>query len=325
VKALLEAAGHEGMVPVAEQYEPDGTFPTVSFPNPEEKGALDLAVATARRVDADLIVANDPDADRLAAMLPMAGEWRALSGNDLGCLLGDYVLRFQPREPRPIVVSSIVSSPMLARVAAGHGARHESTLTGFKWIVNAGLALEADGAGRFVYGYEEALGYTIGQVVRDKDGMSAALVLCDLVETLRREGRTVWDRLAEIWSETGVWASAQHSVIAQGVDGVDRLRESVSRLAESPPAEVGGVAVIGVTDYRAGAGERLSWLGAQELIELRLGDGGRVMLRPSGTEPKLKVYVDLTEPLASDPIPQQAALTARAGEMAAGVGVLLGG
>jgi phosphomannomutase len=313
------------MVPVAEQYEPDGTFPTVSFPNPEEKGALDLAVATARRVEADLIVANDPDADRLAAMLPMAGEWRALGGNDLGCLLGDYVLRFQPPDPRPIVVSSIVSSPMLARVAARHGARHESTLTGFKWIVNAGLALEAGGAGRFVYGYEEALGYTIGQVVRDKDGMSAALVLCDLVETLRREGQTVWDRLTEIWSETGLWASAQHSVTADGAEGVQRLRESASRLAGSPPAAVGDLAVTGITDFRAGAGERPPWLGAQELIEIRFGDHGRVMLRPSGTEPKLKVYVDLTEPLESDPIPQQAALTARAGEMASEVGVLLGG
>lgn len=316
VSRLLESAGHRNMIRVAEQYKPDGTFPTVGFPNPEEKGALDLALATARREGADLIIANDPDADRLAAVMPLAGEWRILSGNDLGCLLGDFALRHSG-VARPIVVSSVVSSPMLGRIAEARGARHESTLTGFKWIVNAGLALEAAGEGTFLYGYEEALGYTVGKVVRDKDGMSAALVFCDLVETLRARGESVWDQLVSLWREVGIWASAQHSLTVAGPNGSEQLRAAIETLGTTPPARVGGLGVAGVTDYRVGAETRPFWLGTQDLIELSFGSAGRALVRPSGTEPKIKVYVDLTQPAAGDPMAQQLALGDRALEVAA--------
>lgn len=315
VAALLAQAGHTGLIPVEQQFEPDGTFPTVSFPNPEEPGVLDLAFDAARRVQADLVIANDPDADRLAAAAPLAGEWRAFSGNELGVLLGDYVLS-SPGLDRPIVINSVVSSPMFGEIARARGARHEITLTGFKWIVNAGLHLEEAGEGTFVYGYEEALGYTIGSVVRDKDGMSAALVLADLTETLRRRGATLWDRLAELWAEVGVWASAQESVTRTGPEGMAELKAAVARLAADPPREVDGIEVTGITDYRTGAEQRPFWLGAQDLVEISFGDLGRALVRPSGTEPKLKVYADLRGEVGPDPFQAQSRLGERAGSVA---------
>lgn len=316
VAALMADAGHTGVLRVEQQFAPDGTFPTVAFPNPEEPGVLDLALDLARRREADLVIANDPDADRLAAALPLAGEWRSLTGNELGVLLGDYILRAGTHE-RPIVISSVVSSPMFARVAEARGARHESTLTGFKWIVNAGLHLEAAGEGTFVFGYEEALGYTVGTVVRDKDGMSAALVLADLTETLRRRGLTLWDRLGELWTEFGAWASSQASVTKTGPDGMEELKEAVASIAADPPASVDGLEVAGVTDYRTGAEHRPFWLGPQDLVEISFGDRGRALVRPSGTEPKLKVYADLREDVGPDPIVTQAKLGERARSVAA--------
>jgi phosphomannomutase len=309
VRNLMARAGHTGLLPVPSQFEPDGTFPTVRFPNPEERGALDLAKDLADAEEADLIIANDPDADRLAAMVPSDEGWRPLSGNELGVLLGDYVLRHHTHPDPAIVVNSIVSSPMLGRLAASRGARHEVTLTGFKWIMNAGLALEEAGEGVFVFGYEEALGYAVGPTVRDKDGISAAVVFSDLVAGLKDGGYTVLDRLAELWELTGVWASAQHSVVRSGDQGEQVIAEAVSRLAESPPASVSGYTVDSVTDFRVGAETRPQWLGAQALVELSLGERGRALVRPSGTEPKLKFYVDLTGPAGADPIAAQGDLT----------------
>jgi phosphomannomutase len=323
VSALLAAAGHTGMLPVPEQFEPDGRFPTVKFPNPEEPGVLDLALERARNVDADLVIANDPDADRLAAAAPLAGEWRTFTGNELGVLLGDFVLSNTTVE-RPITISSIVSSPMMASLAAARGARHESTLTGFKWICNAALHLEESGEGTFVFGYEEALGYSVGRVVRDKDGMSAALVLCDLAETLRRRGATLWDRLAELWSELGVWVSTQQSVTRAGPEGVKSLREAVAALAADPPAEVAGLEVTRVNDYRTGAESRPFWLGNQDLIELVFGDRGRALARPSGTEPKLKIYVDLRGEAGADPFRARVELGEEAASVAAALAERIG-
>lgn len=301
-KVFLEicaAAQHTGLITVPEQIVPDGVFPTVKFPNPEEPGALDLALALARKEKADLLLANDPDADRLAVAVPQLGEWRLLTGNELGALLGDYVLRYWVHPERPIVVNSVVSSPMMSRIAAGRGAVHETTLTGFKWIINAGLAMEARGDGRLAFGYEEALGYSVGRTVRDKDGISAAIVMADLAAEEAAAGRNVLDRLHDLWDEFGLWVSAQHSIVRTGAEGQQAILDAVDRLAGSPPNEVGGIAITGSTDYRVGEEQRPPWLGAQELVELTLGGAGRVLVRPSGTEPKLKVYVDLsgeTEP-----------------------------
>ena len=292
---MMRRAGHDGIVAVPEQSEPDGTFPTVEFPNPEEAGALDLAMDLARRRDADLVIANDPDADRFAAVLPVAGEWRPLSGNEVGALLGDYMLRHDPDPGAAIVASSIVSSPMLASIAQAYGATHTQTLTGFKWIVKAGLALEEELGGRFVFGYEEALGYTVGSAVRDKDGISAALFFIDLMADLRDEGETIIDRLHELWRRHGLWVSEQTSLVRAGPEGTEAMRGAIARLGSNPPGEVDGIEVTEVRDYRENADMRPPWLGAQDLIELTLGEQGRILVRPSGTEPKLKIYVDLRE------------------------------
>jgi len=299
---VMGRAGHNEIVAVPEQSEPDGTFPTVDFPNPEEAGALDLALDLARRRDADLVIANDPDADRFAAVLPVAGEWRPLSGNEVGVLLGDYMLRHDPDPGSAIVASSIVSSPMLASIAQAYGATHTQTLTGFKWIVKAGLALEEDTGGRFVYGYEEALGYTVGSTVRDKDGISAALLFIDLMADLRDDGETIIDRLHELWRRHGLWVSQQTSLVRAGPEGAESMRRAIAALGSDPPSEIGGIQVTEVLDYRENADARPAWLGAQDLIELTLGDQGRILVRPSGTEPKLKIYVDLSEvETGSDP------------------------
>ncbi len=316
LRTVFQRAEHTGLIEVAEQALPDGTFPTVAFPNPEEPGALDLAIRLGSEVGADLIIAYDPDADRLAAVIPHDGGWRPLNGNELGVLLGDYVLRHWSAAHKAIVINSIVSSPMLGRIAKSHDARHEVTLTGFKWIVNAGLALEAAGDGVFAFGYEEALGYTVGSTVRDKDGISAALIFCDLVEGLREQGKTVLDRLAELWTEVGVWVSAQHSLVRQGAAGQDAIQKAVGLLADNPPRAVGDKQIIDVIDYRVGAEDRAFWLGEQSLVELSLGESGRVLVRPSGTEPKLKVYVDLTEPASDSPHAQQEELQRSAMEIA---------
>jgi phosphomannomutase len=312
---LMDRAGHTGIEAVPEQAEPDGTFPTVDFPNPEEPGALDLALDLARSKSADLIVANDPDADRLAVVIPEGREWRPLSGNEIGVLLGDYVLRNDASPGQAILSSSIVSSPMLAQIAHSYGARHSQTLTGFKWIVRAGLTLQAETGGRFVFGYEEALGFTIGSTVRDKDGLSAALIFTDLVADLRDEGRTVVDRLHDLWREHGLWVSGQTSIASTGPDWLEDMRTVVDRLGEAPPSELGGLAVTAVTDYRRNAEQRPPWLGEQALVELTLGERGRVLVRPSGTEPKLKIYVDLCDEAGMKPERRYATMLRRAREM----------
>ncbi|HEX6301977.1 MAG TPA: phospho-sugar mutase [Acidimicrobiia bacterium] len=321
---LMQRAGHTGVVAVPEQAEPDGSFPTVAFPNPEEPGALDLALDLARAKSADLILANDPDADRLAAVVPNAGEWRPLSGNEIGALLGDYMLRNDPGPEESIVVSSIVSSPMLAAIAASYGARHEPTLTGFKWIVRAGLALEASTGGRFIFGYEEALGYTVGSTVRDKDGISAALLFTDLAADLEDSDRAVIDYLHDLWRAHGLWVSGHTSISKAGPEGVESLRDAVDRLGDDPPEELGGIPVTGVTDYRKGGSERPDWLGEQALIELHIGQMGRLLVRPSGTEPKLKIYVDLREDPGDDLDSQHMALEERAARLGRELSGVLG-
>lgn len=297
---VMRRAGHSGIMAVPEQAEPDGTFPTVAFPNPEEPGALDLALGLAQREHADLLIANDPDADRLAAVIPHGGEWRPLSGNEIGVLLGDYMLANDRDPATAIVGSSIVSSPMLGRIADAYGARHEQTLTGFKWIVKAGLTLQAQGRGRFIFGYEEALGYTVGSAVRDKDGISAALLFTDLVADLGEVGASLMDRLHELWAKHGLWVSAQASIVRRGPEGTDALRGAVAALADDPPDRVDRYPVTAVTDYRTGGDERPPWLGEQDLVEMSLGEAGRILVRPSGTEPKLKIYVDLAGSVGDD-------------------------
>jgi phosphomannomutase len=277
---------------VPDQYEPDGHFPTVSFPNPEEPGALDLASNLAESIDADLIIANDPDTDRLAISVRRPDGWRPLTGNQIGVLLGDYVLENTSVDD-PLVANSIVSSPMLERVAAAHGAACAQTLTGFKWIWNAALDIEEAGEGTFVFGYEEALGYSVGPAVRDKDGISAAVVFADLAAAAVGRGESVLDCLARLYDKHGLWVSTQKSIVRPGSQGAADIAAAMERIADSPPSEAGGITVASMKDYRKGAEDRPRYLAATPLVELDLGDRGRALVRPSGTEPKLKIYVDL--------------------------------
>ena len=295
---LMERAGHRRVRPVTAQFEPDGTFPTVAFPNPEEPGALDLALELAKAGDADLIIANDPDADRLAVAIPDRGSWRSLTGNEIGMLLADYLLNADLGFT-PIVASSIVSSPMLDSIANLYSATRATTLTGFKWITAAALALEAAGEGVFLFGYEEALGYCVGRTVRDKDGLSASVVFADMTAHLAATGSSIGHRLGELWETHGLWVSTQVSVRRDGAEGSAEISEAIARLADDPPSALEGVSVQTVTDYRIGEEDRPPWLGAQDLVELRV-ERGRLLVRPSGTEPKMKIYVDLSEPFDPD-------------------------
>ncbi len=294
----LGAAGYPNVYPVPEQIEPDGHFPTVSFPNPEEPGALDLALALADEVDANAILANDPDTDRLAVSLPKDGGWRILTGNQIGVLLGDYVLE-HTTVGDPLVANSIVSSPMLGDIAHARGARFTQTLTGFKWIWNAALDIQDESAATFVFGYEEALGYSVGRAVRDKDGISAAVTFADLIAAEAARGRTVWDRLEDLYRRHGLWVSTQRSVVRPGTEGAAAIAAAMERIGESVPERLGSHSVVASKDYRVGAEERPRYLAAASLVELDLGPGGRVLVRPSGTEPKIKIYADLRADLSA--------------------------
>jgi phosphomannomutase len=293
----LRRAGFEQVTPVPEQAAPDGTFPTTPFPNPEEPGTLDLALALAAREGAELVLANDPDADRLAAGVPTpSGRMVALTGNQLAVLLTDAALTAFPGPGRPLVTASVVTTPLVEAVARARGAHFERTLTGFKWLWTAALALERTGAGRFACACEEALGYSVTPAVRDKDGISAAVLLALEASRCRERGETLLDRFHALCRAHGLWVSAQVTLPLTGP--AQSAIASLDRLASAPPRLLGGREVTEVVDYRTGADARPPWLGATPLLELRL-TGGRVLVRPSGTEPKLKVYVDLSAEVAA--------------------------
>ncbi|MFF2370016.1 phospho-sugar mutase [Agromyces sp. NPDC058110] len=283
---VLSAAGFDAPALVEQQIEPDAAFPTVSFPNPEEPGAMDLAFARAREVGAELIVANDPDADRLAIAIPDAGAadgYRRLTGNEVGLLLGWRAARKAADDTGDgasdgTLACSIVSSPGLEAIAKAYDLDFEATLTGFKWISRAP---------NLVFGFEEALGYLVNPgTVRDKDGISAAVAFLSLAADLHATGRTVADHLDEFVERFGCHASGQ---ISLRVTDLSRIGAIMSRLRAEPPASVGGIAVDRIEDLSDGFGS----LAPSDVLRIILVDGSRIMVRPSGTEPKLKIYLDV--------------------------------
>lgn len=300
VRETMHRGGYEHVYVVPEQAHPDGLFPTVDFPNPEEEGALDLAFELAEKKHADLIIANDPDVDRLAAATVTQDGWTTLTGNQIGVLLADWILEHWLHSERPIVINSIVSTPMLASVAEAYGAHFETTLTGFKWIANAALDLKKSGVGRFAFGFEEALGSTVGQTVRDKDGIAAGLVFADIAAFEKGRGRTLGHRLADLYRRHGLWVSTQKSITRPGSEGLREIAEAMERLGERLPDKLAGYRVTGSTDFREDADERPRWLAETALVVLDLEPEGRVLVRPSGTEPKLKVYVDVRGEVGED-------------------------
>ena len=259
---------------------------------------MDRALALAKAGAADLVLANDPDVDRLAVAVRDGSEYRQLTGNELGVLLGHYLLTERPARapgaPRA-VVASIVSSPLLGRIAADLGVRYEETLTGFKWIAARAIALEREGY-EFVFGYEEALGYCVGDVVYDKDGISAALLAAELAAVLREREQTLLGALDAIAARWGVFTSAQVSLTRKGASGVEAIRAMMAALRARPPAHLDGDPVVAVVDYLAGA----RGLPRSDVIALELASGSRVIARPSGTEPKVKFYFDVQEAARGD-------------------------
>lgn len=302
VVRALARAGFEGMATVASQADPDGTFPTVQFPNPEEPGAMERVLALAETTGAELVLANDPDADRLAAAVPdpEGSGYRMLSGNELGVLLADDAMEHAEVEGRQkLVVTTVVSSTLLSRMARDRKVSYRETLTGFKWIVKAALDAEERGEA-FVFGYEEALGYCVSPLVRDKDGIGAALRLAELARHLKTGGRTLLGRVDELLVAHGLSHPVQWSVTLPGPEGKGRIDGAMKTLRARPLGEVGGSPVVRVVDAQAGletvdGEERPIELPRSNLVTFEAASGARLTARPSGTEPKIKFYLELAE------------------------------
>ena len=288
VEPCLARAGYTQVHTEPSQREPDPEFPTVAFPNPEEKGAMDRVLALAASVNADLVLANDPDADRLAIAVPEGPGFRQLTGDQLGALLADYLLEVGPKDKR-MVATTIVSSQLLGYLAKQTGADYRETLTGFKWIGNAAMDYEREHQGRFVMGYEEALGYSVGPLVRDKDGVSAAMIVAELTAWNRARGRSVLEHLDDIYRRVGLFVTEQVSLTKPGADGLAQIKATMAKARAQPPKELGGVAVELVIDLLAGTGG----LPPSDVLVFKLAGGRRVIMRPSGTEPKLKSYYEV--------------------------------
>jgi phosphomannomutase len=314
LRAVLAAASWPAPVPVTAQQQPDPAFPTAHYPNPEEPSVLDLARDTAEQARADLVLANDPDADRLAVMVPGPGGWRALTGDELGALLGDAVLtRLARGEPvsdpggrPPVVATTVVSGSLLRRLALAAGVRCVTTLTGFKWIARAG---GNDAA--LIYGYEQALGYAVRpDLVADKDGISAALLVLALATEEAAHGRTLSDRLDDLALAHGLHVTGLRTLKADGAAGLAQLNDAVERVRKEPPQELAGQPVT-VTDLREGASGLVDLAGGHaerspgqplppaDVLIWHLGGDARVMIRLSGTEPELKIYAEAVQPVRS--------------------------
>ncbi|WP_406318670.1 phospho-sugar mutase [Streptosporangium sp. NBC_01639] len=285
----FEAAGFDAPATVGAQADPDPDFPTVAFPNPEEPGAMDLALELARAIGADIVLANDPDADRCAVGVPLPdGGHRMLTGDEVGTLLGEHVIRQTSGDGR-LVATTIVSSSLLGKIAAEYGVRYAETLTGFKWIMKAGDGL--------VFGYEEALGYSVGSdtglPVHDKDGIGAALAVAGLAAQAKLDGRTLLDLLDDQARRYGLHATSQLSV---RVADLSLITGAMARLRATPPVALAGRAVESADDLGAGS----AGLPPTDGLRYRLSGGARVIVRPSGTEPKLKCYLEVVVPVTGE-------------------------
>jgi len=285
--AIMEQRPDIEIIPVAEQRDPDPEFPTVSFPNPEEPGALDLALSLAEREHADIILAHDPDADRLAVVArDHNGEMRPFTGDQVGAMIAQEIFTQLELNPRDMVATTIVSSSLLAEMAHAHNVQYAETLTGFKWIANRALDHEQSGS-RFLFGYEEAIGYSLFGIVCDKDGLSAGLLMAEMAWRAHCAGQTLWHVLYNVYQQYGLYMSSLESRVRQGSTGAAEIRGWMQSLRATPPEALGGVSVVEVTDFQDQPAPLTG-----NVLRYRLADGSRVIVRPSGTEPKIKMYFE---------------------------------
>jgi phosphomannomutase len=308
---VLKDAGFNRVFSVAAQREPDGNFPTVNFPNPEEPGAMDLVIAQAKQHQAMLACANDPDADRFAvAVRKDDGDYQMLTGDQVGVLLGHYLLSHASSDQR-LVGCTIVSSSLLSKIAAAFDAPCYTTLTGFKWLMNEAIGLSTPHS-RFLFAYEEALGYTVGNLVWDKDGLSALVAFAKLCAELSCQNQTIWDRLTEIYQQHGYHLNSQVSIAtSENADAIG------AKLRAENVQQIGGFAVLACSDLNAS--EKRYSDGKTDIIDLpksdvliyELAQGQRVIVRPSGTEPKVKCYYEVNLPMLADETLAQVRLRAQ--------------
>ncbi len=308
----MTARGVKTLHTVATQAEPDGNFPTVRFPNPEEPEAVEQVLRLAEKTGSDLVLVNDPDADRLgvAFRVKNSTEYRVLNGNEIGVLLADHIIRNTEGKDR-LLITTIVSSRLLQALAREAGVRYQETLTGFKWIANEALRLEREEHLRFMVGYEEALGYTVGSAVKDKDGIGPALVVVELVATLKAKEQDLADRLLAIRQRLGHFFSRQKSIVLSGSEGQEAMAQAMAKLRKSAPDLL---SVLGALSYwDLAKGFRRDAAGHEtpvpdfstDALVFDLADGGRIAVRPSGTEPKIKFYLEIVRRPAPDEAPNR--------------------
>jgi len=310
VRQVLAAAGFKQVHVVAEQEQPDGNFSTVKSPNPEEKEAFTLAIELARKVEADVIVGTDPDADRMGAVVKNnEGEYVVLTGNQSGALMIHYLLsQLKERGQLPdngVVIKTIVTSEMGEVIAKHYGASVENTLTGFKYIGEKMTRYEQTGEKTFLFGYEESYGYLTGTYARDKDAIVASMLICEAAAYYSTQGKTLYDVLVELYDQFGYFLESQQSRTLKGIDGVAQIQAIMTSFREQPPIEVASVEVAHVLDYSEG----LDGLRPENVLKYILKDGSWFCLRPSGTEPKIKVYFAVKGSSAEDAAAKQAAIS----------------
>lgn len=305
VRAILKRIGCDSVTVVPSQESPDGNFPTCPFPNPEIRQAFEEAIALAAAMEprADLLLATDPDCDRVGIAVLHEGEYRLLTGNEVGAMLLDYILAGRKEKgtlpANPMAVKTIVTSPLADRVAAKYGCQVVNVLTGFKYIGEQIALLEAkEEADRFVFGFEESYGYLAGGYVRDKDAVVASMLICEMAAYYKAQGKTLLDVVEDLYREHGMILCTQRSYTCEGEAGMQRMNELMASLRQLPPAKLGGVEVTAVLDYGKSVETNLETgeeqpiaLPRSEVLEYRLEDGGSVIVRPSGTEPKIKAYI----------------------------------
>ena len=302
VRRVLKELGFKNVYVVPEQEKPDGDFPTVSYPNPESKEAFDLAMKMAKDIDADLVLATDPDADRLGVWVKdSAGKYHCLTGNMSGCLIGEYEIS-QRKAIKGLpddgaLITTIVSTKLSKAIAEAYKVRYIEVLTGFKYIGQQILEFEKSGKGTYLFGFEESYGCLIGTYARDKDAVAASMALCEAAAYYKSIGKTMWDAMVEMYEKYGYYKEGVHSITLSGIEGLQKIQDIINGLRNDPPAEIGGLKVTAFRDYKTGkikdiatGKESETGLPVSNVLYFDLENAAWVCVRPSGTEPKLKLY-----------------------------------